>query len=124
MVKTYQLANKGKYGRMLKVAPVTTESSLNVKTCLALNGTETLTISLQSVIPDISNYTVRYFEIGLDSLFIYIYINVLFQYLGQEVVRGVEAEKWQFKEKTEDKITKYTLYVSYSVGINLSFARK
>lgn len=60
MVKTYQLEKKGEYGRMLKVAPVTTETSLNVKTCLALNGTENLRISLQSVVPDISNYKVSY----------------------------------------------------------------
>lgn len=60
MVKTYQLANNGEYGRMLKVAPVTTESSLNVKTCLALNGTKTLQISLQSVLPDIKDYKVRF----------------------------------------------------------------
>ncbi|KAK7600887.1 hypothetical protein V9T40_008328 [Parthenolecanium corni] len=99
MVKTYQLANNGKYGRMLKVAPVTTESSLNVKTCLALNGTQTLQISLQSVLPDIKDY----------------------KYMGQEVVRGVEAEKWQFKERSEDKITKYTLYVSYTAStLNVS----
>lgn len=44
--------------------------------------------------------------------------------MGQEVVRGVEAEKWQFKERSEDKITKYTLYVSYTVSIDFSCAPK
>lgn len=78
MVKTYQLSKKGKYGRMLKVAPVTTESSLNVKTCLALNGTETLQISLQSVLPDISNYKVRYFKEGLHYFSACIYIDLPF----------------------------------------------
>ena len=36
--------------------------------------------------------------------------------MGKEVVRGLEAEKWQFKEAIEDKITKYTVYIAYAVS--------
>lgn len=59
MVKTYQLQNDGPYGRMLKIVPVTTESSLNEKTCLQVNGSSEIgVIKPQNVLPDPSNFKV------------------------------------------------------------------
>lgn len=59
MVKTYQLGKNGPYGQMLKVAPITTEVSSNVFTCMQINGSSEIgVIKPQSVIPDLSNYKV------------------------------------------------------------------
>lgn len=59
MVKTYQLQNIGPFGEMLKIAPVTTESSSNVKTCLQVNGSAEIgVIKPQTVVPDLSQFKV------------------------------------------------------------------
>lgn len=55
MVKTYQLADK-KYGTSLKIAPVTTEEALNIRTCLQVNGTNEDKIEPQSVLPSLINF--------------------------------------------------------------------
>lgn len=56
MVKTYQLGNSGKYGRSLKIAPVTTEDELNAQTCLEVNGTKETEITPQMILPDMTGF--------------------------------------------------------------------
>lgn len=56
MVKTYQLLHEGPYGASLKVAPVTTDESLNKRTCLQVNGTSDYTIQPQSILPDCKDF--------------------------------------------------------------------
>ena len=52
MVKTFQLAHKGSYGKSLKIAPITTESVVNEETCLEVNGTKEIKIQPQTIVPD------------------------------------------------------------------------
>lgn len=55
MVKTCQLGGSG-YGTSLKIAPVTTETEENVKTCLQVNGSKENTINPQMVLPDLTGF--------------------------------------------------------------------
>lgn len=61
MVSTIQLApsSSSDLGVGIKVAPLTTEEVTNAKTCFWLNGTAGNPVTLQSVIPDFSTFTVR-----------------------------------------------------------------
>ena len=61
MVSTIQLApsSSSDLGVGIKVAPLTTEEVTNAKTCVWLNGTAGNPVTLQSVIPDFSTFTVR-----------------------------------------------------------------
>ena len=63
MVKTYQLTQSGEYGQFLKVAPVTTESEMNVQTCLQLNGTKEMKVKPQSVLPDLTGFEVHWLSL-------------------------------------------------------------
>jgi len=70
MAKTYQLSNRGSFGSSLKIVPVTTETETNTLKCLEVNGTDKLHISLQSTLPDLSNFKVcgfnkLYFDIKI-----------------------------------------------------------
>ncbi|XP_078043578.1 C1 family peptidase 26-29-p isoform X2 [Augochlora pura] len=91
MVKTFQLSNKGSYGKSLKIAPITTESALNEETCLEVNGTKESKIQPQSIIPDTT---------GMECL-------------GEEMVNGVNCEKWQMIQEVGEKTNKYTLWIQY-----------
>lgn len=92
MVKTYQLTKQGSYGTMLKIAPITTEDETNAVTCLQVNGSAEIgVISPQNVLPDLKSY----------------------ELIGTEIIRGIEAEKWQFTEKDGQKLTKYTMFIQY-----------
>ncbi|XP_014247508.1 digestive cysteine proteinase 2 [Cimex lectularius] len=91
MVKTYQLSNKGSFGSMLKIAPVTTETQLNVPTCLQVNGTKDEKVKPQDMLPDLTN----------------------FQCSGTEVVNGVECEKWTLKEQVGEKMNMYTMWLRW-----------
>lgn len=91
MVKTYQLKSYGLYGTSLKLAPVTTEDELNVNECLQINGTEEMNIEIQSVLPDLTG----------------------FECIGEELVNGLETEKWQLKQDFGEKVNKYTMWMMY-----------
>jgi hypothetical protein len=60
MVSTIQLQSNSDtdYGVGIKVAPMTTETILNGKTCFWMNGTADAPVEIQSVLPDSSNFTV------------------------------------------------------------------
>lgn len=61
MVSTIQLApsSPSDLGTGIKVAPMTDETVTNAKTCFWINGTEGNPVTLQSVIPDFSTFTVN-----------------------------------------------------------------
>lgn len=73
MVKTYQLNHYGNYGTSLKVAPVTTDESLNKVTCLQVNGTAEYRIQPQTILPNCTDFqlagTDDYFLLLLSFLF-------------------------------------------------------
>lgn len=56
MVKTYQLNHYGDYGSSLKIAPVTTDDSLNKVTCLQVNGTTEYHIVPQTILPNCTDF--------------------------------------------------------------------
>lgn len=60
MVSTIQLAptTSTTYGTGIKVAPMTDEVQTNVKTCFWINGTKDSPLTLQSVIPDTTDFSV------------------------------------------------------------------
>ncbi|XP_063387971.1 digestive cysteine proteinase 1 isoform X2 [Cydia fagiglandana] len=93
MVKTYQMTSTvyPKYGTMIKIAPVTTETVLNKETCLQVNGTDGQTVDIQNVLPDMTD----------------------FKYIGTENMRDTEATKWRMTTTVGDKINKYTMWVKY-----------
>ncbi|PSN55954.1 hypothetical protein C0J52_02135 [Blattella germanica] len=96
MVKTYQLSKEGKYGSLLKMAPVTTEKQSNVDTCLQVNGTSGSTVVPQSILPDLSG----------------------FKFLGQDLLNGHDCEKWRLVDTKGDKVNKYTIWLRYKSSLN------
>ena len=61
MVVTIQIGSDGSsdYGKSYKIAPMTTETVTNQKTCFLVNGTKDAAVSAQTVLPDLTNFTVR-----------------------------------------------------------------
>ena len=60
MAKMYYLTKAGQYGTLYKIVPETTGSDhYNVMTCFAIHGMSSAPLSVQSVLPDLSQYTVR-----------------------------------------------------------------
>ncbi|XP_074042296.1 digestive cysteine proteinase 1 [Leptinotarsa decemlineata] len=90
MVKTYQLGSEG-YGTSLKIAPITTENEINVRTCLEVNGTEENKIEPQSILPSLEG----------------------FECVGEETIDGVETEKWTLTQTIGQKVNKYTMWIVY-----------
>ena len=64
MESTIQLApsNVGDLGVGIKVTPLTDEEVTNVKTCFWINGTTGNPVTLQSVIPDFTDFTVSIYR--------------------------------------------------------------
>ncbi|XP_011499538.1 PREDICTED: digestive cysteine proteinase 1 [Ceratosolen solmsi marchali] len=97
MVKTYQLSSEGPYGTSIKVAPVTTESDVNKQTCLQVNGTGEMKIRPQTIIPDTN---------GMECI-------------GEEMINGLNCEKWRLVETIEEKTNKYTLWIRYKKSTSI-----
>ncbi|RZC35371.1 cathepsin L [Asbolus verrucosus] len=91
MVKTYQLSTTGPYGSSLKIAPITTETETNARTCLQVNGTEDYKIEPQTILPDLTN----------------------FECAGQETISGVLTEKWTLTQVIGQKTNKYVMWLYY-----------
>ena len=48
------------YGTSYQLCPVTTETETDVQTCFALNGTGDSPVAVQTVLPDLSKFQVRF----------------------------------------------------------------
>lgn len=57
-MKTYQLANEGRYGTAKKIAPMTTESVKNQLSCFQTEGDADEPVQPQGILPDISSFKV------------------------------------------------------------------
>ncbi|CAA9998471.1 unnamed protein product [Nesidiocoris tenuis] len=90
-VKTYQISTIGKYGSMMKLAPVTTESQTNVVTCLQVNGTINDKVTPQSVLPSLDQFTCA----------------------GNDIIDGQEAQKWVSTSQEGEKVSKYTMWITW-----------
>lgn len=91
MVKTYQLAKEYTHGTALKIAPITNEKVENEPTCLQVNGTEGNTVSIQSILPNVKNFSL----------------------IGTEQFMGYKCDKFRLEENIGEKRNIYTLYVRY-----------
>ncbi|XP_071448321.1 digestive cysteine proteinase 1 [Hetaerina americana] len=91
MVKTYQLSKMGDFGTMRKIVPITTETKVNERSCLEVNGTKESPVSPQSILPDLTG----------------------FNCIGSEFINGLDCEKWRLVEKKGEKVNKYTLWIRY-----------
>ncbi|KAK9890966.1 hypothetical protein WA026_013304 [Henosepilachna vigintioctopunctata] len=96
MVQTYQLPNVTPYGTSIKIAPVTNEEQTNVKTCLQVNGTENSQVEAQIMLPILDDFECE----------------------GEEIVNGVQTEKWLLQQTIGQKVNKYTMWVSYKSNPN------
>ncbi|XP_044745949.1 digestive cysteine proteinase 1 [Coccinella septempunctata] len=91
MVKTYQLSQLTPYGSSIKIAPVTNEEETNVRTCLQVNGTAENKIDPQAILPSLEGFTCE----------------------GQDIIDGLQVEKWLQETTIGDKVNKYVMWISY-----------
>lgn len=96
MVSTIQLQSNdpSSYGTGIKVAPMTTETVLNAKTCFWLNGTSDSPVEIQSVLPDATNFT----------------------FIGQANWKGITTDVYQAVNNEGDKKNTYSYYVNSVTG--------
>lgn len=91
MVKTYQLSGTYQYGTSLKFAPVSTDQYMNRDTCLQVNGTSDYHIQVQSILPDVKNFSL----------------------VGTVDMDGQKCDKFKLEEIIGQKKNVYTLWVRY-----------
>lgn len=91
MMKTYQLANEGRYGTAKKIAPMTTESVKNQLSCFQTEGDADEPVQPQGILPDISS----------------------FKLVGTEVVNGLTCERWELVTNYGDKVNHYTMWLQH-----------
>lgn len=96
VVKTFQRADLGDFGAMVKVLPVTTEVVVNKISCFLVDGGADMPVTPQSILPDISD----------------------FQLVGTELKNGLDCEKWQKSVQEGQKVSKYTMWVKASSSTN------
>lgn len=96
MVNTIQLApsDSSTYGTGIKVAPMTDEVQTNVKTCFWINGTSEAPLTLQSVIPDTTDFT----------------------FIGEATWKEYSVDQWQLITQEGDKTNTYTFYIDQRTG--------
>ena len=58
MDKTIQRADEKPYGTNYRVCPETTETQMNVQACFAVNGTVDAPVTIQTVLPNLTNFKV------------------------------------------------------------------
>lgn len=114
-MKTYQMANEGKYGVAKKVAPMTTETVKNQPNCFLAEGSEEDKVEAQSILPDISNFKVN--NSSCSNLFYSKVLLFAMKLVGTEVVNGVTCEKWQYVTSYGEKSNRYTMWLQRQVCI-------
>ena len=62
---TYQFGSSSKtpYGVSYKVAPMTTETVMNEKACFEVAGSQDAPMAAQSVLPDLTGFSVSFIDI-------------------------------------------------------------
>lgn len=91
MVKTYQLSRDFDHGTALKIAPITNEKVENEMTCLQVNGTTNNDVQIQSILPNVKNFSL----------------------VGTVQFLGYKCDKFKLDESIGDKRNVYTLWVRY-----------
>ncbi|XP_046857407.1 LOW QUALITY PROTEIN: cathepsin K-like [Xenia sp. Carnegie-2017] len=90
--KTYQRSDLGEFGTSFKVVPMYNERRGNFKGCWYRNGTKSVPIVPQPIIPNIEE----------------------FEFVDIEVLDGIETSKWRHEYKTYDLNNIYTFWVTRS----------
>lgn len=95
-VSTIQLAptTSSSFGTGIKISPMTTEDQFNVKTCFWMNGTQDSPLDIQSVLPDLSNFTL----------------------VGKTNYKGMSVDQFQFVSYEGDKKNTYNFYANSITG--------
>jgi len=89
VAKTYQLGNRGQYGVMRKLVPMTTDSVTNQLSCFEVNGTADSKVGAQSIIPNPTGFTV-------ESPFVTLLLNWFpFLFLPYDQIFGVTRQLMQ-----------------------------
>ena len=58
MDKTFQRKDEGSFGSHYLIAPMSDEKVMNKKTCFLVEGTKQNPIGIQSLLPDLTDFTV------------------------------------------------------------------
>lgn len=90
MVITVQNAGISQYGFGYMIAPMTTYTVLNQKTCFGMNGSSDAPVTIQSVLPSLDGFT----------------------YVSYETVNGEKCNKWIYQSGQMTKRSTYTLWTS------------
>ncbi|KAH0631238.1 hypothetical protein JD844_005482 [Phrynosoma platyrhinos] len=91
-VVTYQVKTAGPWGANYKITPETTETEMNVRKCIRINGTEQTPVVPQSVFPTMDG----------------------FKPIRKEYYKGIYCSVWQNVSYWGTKKNVYTLWVSIS----------
>ncbi|ELT93269.1 hypothetical protein CAPTEDRAFT_181131 [Capitella teleta] len=101
VVKTYQLPGDGvsTFGISRKVAPMTTEEVLNQINCFQVNGTKEAPITIQTVLPDLANFTKT----------------------GHEMMNSLNCTVWQYSVKIGQKKNVYTIWLADETNLPVRY---
>lgn len=96
---------------------MTTETVLNQVTCFQVNGTAKSSITIQSVLPDLSNFTVCGFKLQSPINAFWLLLDLLnlcyfLQKAGSQVMMGQNCSVWQYTVKNGQKKSVYTMWIS------------
>ena len=90
-MKTYQLVHENTFGTSLKIAPISTNDYMNKQTCLQVNGSSEYRIQVQSILPNVKNFTL------VDTV----------------DCSGLKCDRFRLEETLYGKRNVYTLWVRY-----------
>lgn len=108
----YYLTKTGQYGTMYKIVPETTNGShYNVMTCFAIPGMSSAPLTVQSVLPDISQYKVRKNDDNKYTLSF-----VFFQFVTNTTYQASQVSVYMSSNAVGSKNNNYTLLVDASTG--------
>lgn len=88
--KTFQRADLKPYGASYRICPETTETQLNVMSCFEVNGTKDVTVPIQTVLPDLTN----------------------FEFAGYQELKEINCSVWTYTMTEQHKVNTYTMYAS------------
>jgi len=89
MTKTVQRQDQGAFGSHYLVAPMSNEDVMNKQTCFIVKGSEDSPVKIQSLLPDLTNFT----------------------FSGMEEWKEMKVMVWKSEVKIFSRVSKYVLYM-------------
>lgn len=100
LMQTYQREDLGDYGVSYKVAYMPDKLGNPIHTCFEVDGNENTTVVIQSILPDLTNFT---------------YVkNVACTAQNGIVTSDVDCELWAYEDSYGNKINRYFMYIRKS----------